>query len=94
MIDCLINRSFRSGQHGRAHCLAPFSAHHLSALLKRTAAITQTGAGSQTIRSRTVAFETLRCVIEVVYLFASLKQLPQIRAANLFETASYFLCTD
>jgi len=27
MIDFLINRSFRSGQHGRAHCLAPLSAH-------------------------------------------------------------------
>jgi len=25
MIDFLINRSFRSGQHGRADCLAPLS---------------------------------------------------------------------
>jgi len=26
MIDFLINRSFRSGQHGRADCVAPLSA--------------------------------------------------------------------
>jgi len=26
MIDFLINRSFRSGQHGRADCLDPLSA--------------------------------------------------------------------
>jgi len=26
MTDFLINRSFRSGQHGRADCLAPMSA--------------------------------------------------------------------
>jgi len=26
MIDFLINRSFRSGQHGRVDCLAPLSA--------------------------------------------------------------------
>ena len=47
----------------------------LSALLKRTAAITQAGLGSQTIRSGTVAFEPLRCVIEVAYIFASLKAI-------------------
>ena len=46
------------------------------ALLKHTTAITQAGLGSQTIRSGTVAFKTLRCVIEVVYLLASVKQLP------------------
>ena len=45
------------------------------ALLKRTAAITQAGLGSQTIRSGTVAFETLRCVIEFAYIFASLKAI-------------------
>jgi len=44
-------------------------------LLKRRAAITQTGAGSQTIRSRTVAFKTLRCVIGVAYIFASVKAI-------------------
>jgi len=43
------------------------------ALLKRTTAITQAGFGSQTIRSGTVAFKTLRCVIEVAYKFASVK---------------------
>jgi len=26
MVDFLINRSFRGGQHGRADCLAPVSA--------------------------------------------------------------------
>ena len=47
-----------SGPHGRADCLAPLSVPcaSLSALLKRTAAITQTGAGSPTLRSGTVAF--------------------------------------
>ena len=70
MVDFLINRSFRSGQHGRADCLAPFSA-----LLKRTAAITQAGLGSQTIRSGIVAFKTLPCVIEVAYVFAALKAI-------------------
>jgi len=46
-----------------------------SALLKRTAAITQAGLGSQTIRSGTVAFQTLRCIIEVAYIFASVKAI-------------------
>jgi len=45
------------------------------ALLKRTTAITQAGFGSQTIRSGTVAFKTLRCVIEVAYVFASAKAI-------------------
>ena len=71
MIDFLINRSFRSGQHGRADCLVPLSARLLSDLLKRTAAITQAGLGSQAMRSGTVAFKTLRCAIEVAYIFAS-----------------------
>jgi len=44
-------------------------------LLKRTAAITQAGLGSQTIRSGTVAFNTLRCVIEVAYMFVSVKAI-------------------
>ena len=48
----------------------------LGALLKRTAAITQAGLGSQTIRSGTVAFKTVRCVIEVAYIFASVKVIP------------------
>ena len=47
----------------------------LSALLKRTAAITQAGLGSQTIRSGTAAFKTLRCVIEAAYIFASVKAI-------------------
>jgi len=46
-----------------------------SALLKRTAAITQAGLGSQTIRYGTAAFKTLCCVIEVAYIFASLKAI-------------------
>ena len=56
--------------------LGSFECASLSALLKRTAAITQAGLGSQTVRSETVAFKTLHCVIEVVYLFALIKQLP------------------
>jgi len=47
----------------------------LCALLKRTAAITQAGLGIQTIRSGTVAFKTLRCVIEVAFIFASVKAI-------------------
>ena len=45
------------------------------ALLKRTTAITQAGFGSQTIRSGSVAFKTLRCVIEVAYTFSSVKAI-------------------
>jgi len=44
----------------------------------RTAAITQAGLESQTIRSGTVAFKTLRCVIEVAYIFASVKAITVI----------------
>jgi len=47
----------------------------LSALLKRTAAITQADLGSQTLQSGTVAFKTLRCVIEFAYIFVSLKAI-------------------
>jgi len=58
---CFISRGAifsRSGTHGRGDCFAPFSAPcaSLSALLKRTATITQAGAGSQALRSGTVAF--------------------------------------
>jgi len=55
--------------------LVSFECASLSALLKRTAAITQAGLGSQTIRSGTVAFKTLRCVIEVAYILASVKTI-------------------
>ena len=55
--------------------LLSFECASLSALLKRTAAITQAGLGSQTIRSGTVAFKTLRCVVEVAYIFASMKAI-------------------
>ena len=55
--------------------LVSFEWASLRALLKRTAAITQAGLGSQTIRSGTVAFKTLRSVIEVAYIFASLKAI-------------------
>ena len=41
------------------------------ALLKHTTAIIQAGFGSQTIRSGTVAFKTLRCVMEVAYICIS-----------------------
>jgi len=37
--------------------------------------ITQAGLGSQIIRSGTIAFETLSCVIEVAYIFASVKEI-------------------
>jgi len=58
---CFISRGAifsRSGPHGRADCLAPLSAlcTSLSALLKRAATIAQASAGSQTLRSGTVAF--------------------------------------
>ena len=56
--------------------LSSFECASSSTLLKRTAAITQAGLGSQTIRSGTVAFETLHCVIEVAYVFASVKAIP------------------
>ena len=55
--------------------LGSFECTSFSALLKRTAAITQAGLGSQTLRSGIVAFETLRCVIEVAYIFASVKAI-------------------
>jgi len=55
--------------------LSPFECASLSVLLKRIAAIAQAGLGSQTIRSGTVAFKTLRSVIEVAYIFASLKAI-------------------
>jgi len=58
---CFISRHAifsRSGRHGCADCLAPFSAPcaSLSAMLKRTATITQARPESQTLRSGTVAF--------------------------------------
>jgi len=71
----VINKSFGSGPHVRADCLTPLSTHLLSALLKRTATITQACAGSQTLRSGTVAFKILRCAIEVAYVFASVKAM-------------------
>ena len=55
--------------------LGSFECASLSALLKRTAAITEAGFGSQAIRSGTVAFKTLRCAIEVAYMFASVKTI-------------------
>ena len=55
--------------------LVSYECASLSALLKRTAETTQAGLGSQTIRSGTDAFKTLRCVIEVAYIFASLKSI-------------------
>jgi len=60
--------------------LVSFECGSLSALLKRTAAITQAGLGSQTFRSGTVAFKTLGSVIEVDYIFASLNAI----TANFF----------
>jgi len=62
---CILNACFlsrgaifnRSWPHERADCLAPLSAlcASLSALLRRTATITQAGVGSQTLRPGTVA---------------------------------------
>jgi len=62
--------------------LVSFECASSSTLLKRTAAITQAGVGGQTLRSGTVAFKTLRCVIEVAYIFASLKAI----------TVQFFIC--
>ena len=58
---CFISRGTffsRSVPHGRADCLAPLSTPcaSLTALLKRTATITEKGVGCQTPRSGTVAF--------------------------------------
>jgi len=47
----------------------------LLSALKRTAAITPAGLWNQTVRSGTVSFKTLRCVIEVAYIFASVKAI-------------------
>ena len=55
--------------------LGSFEYASSSALLKRTAVITQAGAESQTIRSGAVAFKILRCVIEVAYILASAKAI-------------------
>ena len=55
--------------------LVPFECASLSAFLKRTAAITQAGLGNQTVRSGALAFKTLRYVIEVAYIFASVKAI-------------------
>ena len=55
--------------------LGSFEYASLSALLKRTATITQASLGSQTLRSGTVALKKLRCVIGVVYIFASVKAI-------------------
>jgi len=55
--------------------LGSFECVSLSDLLKRTAALTQASVGSQTVRSGTVTFKTLRCVIEVAYMFASVKAI-------------------
>jgi len=55
--------------------LDAFECASLSALLKRTATITQAGVGSRILRSGTVAFETLVCAIEVAYIFALVKAI-------------------
>jgi len=76
---CFISRHAifgRSGPHGRGDCLAPLSAQctSLSALVKRTATITQAGAGSQTLRSGNVAFNL--CVAPLMSrMFASVKAI-------------------
>jgi len=75
MIDFFDQQEFLKRAARTCRLLGSFEWASLSALLKRTAAITQVGYGSQTIRSRTVAFKTLRCVIEVAYIFASRKAI-------------------
>jgi len=78
---CFISRGAifsRSGPHGRGDCLAPFSAPcaSLSSSLTRTATITQTGVGSQTLRSGTVAFNLcLAPLMPRIYLH-QLRRLP------------------
>ena len=47
----------------------------LLSALKRTAPITLASVGSQTLRFGTVTFKTLRCAIEVAYIFASVKAI-------------------
>ena len=47
----------------------------LLSALKHTAPITPASVGSQTVLSGTVAFKTLRCVIEVAYIFASVNSI-------------------
>jgi len=44
-------------------------------LLKRTATITQAGVGIQALRSGNVDFKTLRCAVEVGYIFAPVKAI-------------------
>ena len=73
MIDFFNNSSFRSGQHGRADCLAPLSARLKCLAQAHSKDKTGRCMGSQTFRSGTVAFKTLRCAIEVAYIFASVK---------------------
>jgi len=73
MIDFFDEQEFLKRAARTCRLLVSFQCASLSALLKRTAAITQAGLGSQTIRSGTVAFKTLRSVIEIAYIFASLK---------------------
>ena len=66
---------FALGRGAGGWWLGSFECSSLRALLKCTAAITQAGLRSQTIRSGIVAFKTLRCVIEVAYIFASVKAI-------------------
>jgi len=61
----------------------------LSALLERTAGITQVGLGSQTVRCGTVAFKTLRCVIEVASMFASVKAITVKFLVNVFKVVHH-----
>jgi len=55
--------------------LDSFECASLSAVVKRTTATTHAGLGSRTTRFGTVAFKTLPCVIEVMYIFASVKAI-------------------
>jgi len=81
-VTCILSACFifwgavfsRSGPHGRSYCLAPWAS--LSALLKRTVAIILTGAGRQTLRSGTVAFDFCVAPLKSSTYLHQKRQLP------------------
>jgi len=75
MIDFFDYQEFQKRAARTCQFLDALECASLSALLKRTATITQAGVGSQILLSGTVAFKTLRCAIEVAYIFASVKAI-------------------
>ena len=78
MIDFFEQQEFLKRAARTCRLLVSFECASLSALVKRTATITQAGLGSQTKRSETAAFKILLCVIEVAYIFDPLKAITVI----------------